>query len=124
MGFNQRIYQRFVINRPAKCFLFKSAKDHFSAQVVDIGPEGIGLVLERQLEMGTNIHISISLENDEEITISATVVWVKEAKEQGCFRVGARVIDARQEDLEKFIRFYCLRLFPLPDNKGKKNPDC
>jgi len=119
MGIEQRLYQRLAIDRPAQCAFSESFAESFPIVVADIGPEGIGFTARKRLAVGQDIFVDIDLGDGERPKLSAQVMWVKEVKGVRKFRVGAKVIDAQREDLEKFVRFYCARLIPIERTKKK-----
>jgi len=118
MDKEKRIYRRLGIDCPAQCALSKDFLEPFPVTVVDIGPEGIGFIIDENLEAGTNVYFNISFGGGRQIDLVAEVRWSKRIENSSRFRVGGKVLEISKEDLEKFVQFYCEQLIPV--ERGKK----
>ena len=122
MAEEKRLYQRLILNRPAKRDFDNSSPDRFATMVLDIGPEGIGFTVDEKLNIGKYVFLDIDLGNGERIELSVQILWVERIGDSEQFRVGGKIRDAKKEDLEKMVRFYCEQLIPVRD-ENKESPD-
>lgn len=112
MSSEKRLYQRLIIDCPAQCRLSKTSLISFPVVIMDIGPEGLGFLIDEALEIGRHAYLTIGLGEGGEINLVGEVRWSQRVEGAKRFRIGARIFDVDQNDLEKFIRYYCERLLP------------
>lgn|GEM_PF-1728048 len=78
------------------------SKQFDTLHVVDLGPEGLGVWLPRQYDMGAKVSLLISLPFV--ITVEAEVVWCEPSVESGGFRCGLKVGEAGGRRLDAVYR--------------------
>lgn len=112
MNENKRLYPRLAFDCPAQCSFIDSFPEAFPVRIIDIGPEGVGFECDQQLDLGADIIVIIDLGAGNVVKLITKVRWSHAIAKSSKFKVGAKISDASNEDLEKFIRFYCRQLIP------------
>lgn len=110
---------RFSIRLPARYRILNSSGYSYEATVVNLGTEGICFLFQGKLEATAEIELQIQLDTHETVTLKARVVWLESLKERRQSMAGVKIIDATQEDEEKFIKFYCHNVLIAPKSKPK-----
>jgi PleD family two-component response regulator len=119
MNENQRLYPRLAFDCPAQCSFIDSFPETFPVTIIDIGPEGFGFFCDRPLKIGDSIYVIIDLGAGGKVKFITKVRWSQGVPNSSRFKIGAKIIDTSNEDLEKFVRFYCRRLIPGQQRKNK-----
>lgn len=119
MSQEKRQYQRVSIELPTQCEISGPSKTSFAAKVIDIAPEGICFTTPKILKVGTNVLLSVELEKEDYVKLTATVIWANGSEKAKDCRAGVKIVDIAKQDLERFIRFYCQRLFHFLKTKKK-----
>lgn len=119
MDKEKRLYQRLIVGHPARCALSESSDEYFPATLLDIGPDGVGFLHDDPLDRGAKVYFRVDIGNGGEVKFAAEVRWCRQARGMTRFQTGARICEIAREDLEKFVRFYCERLFPAQRAKKK-----
>lgn len=115
----KRQYQRVVIELPAQCEITGPPQMSFPAKVIDIAPEGICFTTPHILKAGTNVSLIVELDREGHVKLTAQVIWSSGAAKTKDCRAGVKIADIAKEDLERFIRFYCQKLFHFLKTKKK-----
>lgn len=114
----KRQYKRIKIELSAQCKILSQEGISFSTKIIDIAPEGICLLANDKIATGTQMELTVELDG-EKIPMKAKVVWA-DAREAGeSARVGVKIIDIAKGDLEKFVQFYCQKLFGFLKSRKK-----
>ena len=113
MSQERRVYQRLIVNRPANRDFSKPSPSEKSTTVLDLGPEGVGFTVNEKLKLGEYIFLDIDLGAEGVIELSVQILWVEAIKNSQQYRIGGRIRDAKKDDLEKLVRFYCEQLIPV-----------
>jgi len=112
MSENNRSYPRLDYDCPAQCSFLDSFPETFPVKIIDIGPEGVGFICDQQLKIGDSIFVIVDLGVEENVKFITKVRWVQGIADTTQFKIGAKISDTSNEDLEKLIRFYCRCLVP------------
>lgn len=120
MSKEKRLYQRLAVDCPAQCSLLDSFPETFTAKIVDIGPEGVGLVVDKPLDIGTNIYLRVDLGDGEAIKFIAKIRWSSKGEDSKQYIFGAKISNTNKNDLEKFVRFYCKQSLPVKKERERK----
>jgi len=116
---NKRLYPRFAYSCPAQCAFLDSFPETFPVTVVDLSPEGIGFVSEKQLDIGMSVYFLMDLDNGESVKFITKVRWSQNMPNSTRYKIGVKIFDTNRKDLQKFIQFYCRCLIP-GDQRRKK----
>jgi len=119
MNEDNRSYPRLDLDCPAQCSFSGSFPEAFPVRIIDIGPEGVGFICDRQLNIGDSIYVIIDLGVEDTVKFITKVRWSQSIANSTQFKIGAKISNTSNEDLEKFIRFYCKRLIPGQERKKK-----
>jgi len=119
MGQEKRSYQRFSFNRPAQCAFFDSFPKSFPVKIVDIGPEGVGFISDRKITFGTDAYLMIDLRQGVEIKFIIKTRHSQALPNTDEYHTGAKIVDANQKDLQRFIRTYYRQMVPTEEGKRK-----
>jgi PleD family two-component response regulator len=87
--------------------------------VVDLSPEGVGFISEKQLAIGMSVYFLMDLDNGESVKFIAKVRWSKGIPNSSLFKIGVKILDSSRKDLQSFIRFYCRSLIPGDERRKK-----
>lgn len=115
----RRQYKRIRIDLPAQCKIYGPQEICFSTKVYDISPGGICFLTNDRIELGTQAEIQIDLDNNEKITMKAKVAWSEGPRGAEPAMAGVKIVDIAKQDLEKFVYFYCQRLFSFLMSRKK-----
>ena len=110
---DKRLYQRLIVKRPANRDFTRSSPENPSTMILDIGPEGIGFIVDEKIEIGKYVFLDIDLGEGLQVELSVQILWMERWGDSKQFRAGGKIRDAKKEDLEKFVRFYCEQLIPV-----------
>ncbi len=119
MNEDKRLYSRLNFDCSAQCSFLDSFPETFPVTIIDISPEGFGFVCDQSLNLGVSIYIMIDLGEEEKVKFITKVRWSQAIANTTQFKIGAKIIDTNNKDLEKFIRFYYRRLIPGQQRKKK-----
>lgn len=74
---------------------------------VDIGEGGLQIVGDQQIEVGTKLDIVLSIVDTQvPIELEGKVIWVKDAEEEGSYRIGIEFTDFNNEESKKMLDDY------------------
>ncbi len=116
---DKRAYKRLIVDCSANRDFTKDS----STMILDIGPEGIGFTVDERLDMGKYVFLDVNLGDEERVELSVQILWVERIGDSSQYRVGGKIRDAKKEDLEKFVRFYCERLMPIRDEEDEESSE-
>jgi len=119
MNEDNRSYSRLDFDCPAQCSFLDSFPETFPVRIIDIGPEGVGFICDQQLNIGDSIYVIIDLGVEDKVKFITKVRWAQSISNSTQFKIGVKISDTSNEDLEKFIRFYCRCLIPGQERKKK-----
>lgn len=112
MNEDKRLYLRLDYDCPAQCSFLDSFPEAFPVTILDVSPDGIGFICDRSLELGASIYLTVDLGDEGQVKFITKVRWSQAIANSTQFKIGAKIVDTSNQDLEKFIRFYCKRLIP------------
>ena len=115
----KRKYQRVTVSLPAVCQAEDASRPAFPVQIVDIGAEGVCFVARAQFAAGQQLRLNIHLSSGNSVTIKAQVAWHETVPLSGQAKVGMKIIDISSDDEERWIQFYCQKLFALAPGHRK-----
>lgn len=99
----RRIFHRFTINIPAS-YVDPLLNKTLNAQTHDISVEGLGLVSERKLTVGTILEICLQMtDNGEKIVVKGKVVWLT-LTDDNKYRAGIKLEGPRLEPVPLVLR--------------------
>jgi len=119
MNKEQRKYPRFTFNCYAQCAFIESFPECFSVMVVNVSPVGIGFISGEKLDVGTNIYFILQVGNGESVRFITEVRWSQRIENSAHFRIGVKILDSNNKDLEKFIQYYCKHITPQAVEKKR-----
>ncbi len=114
----QRAYRRFRVELPARYRIHGLQTLPFEVTVVDVGAEGMCLLLKNKIEAGQTIELQVDLHAKDCVCFKTEVMWVKSLDKAG-YKAGVKIIDASLHDETRFIKFYCRELLQISE-KSKK----
>lgn len=115
----RRKHQRVKLELPAQCKVLAPSGISFLTKVVDIAPGGICFLVNDTIAVDTPVELIIDLGPNDQVTVNAKVVWVEGPHGMAPGRVGVQVVHTPQLDIERFIQFYCRKLFDFIKSKKK-----
>lgn len=115
----KRQYQRVRIDLPARCRILGLDDVTFATKIIDISPGGICFLTNDKMEIGTTVEFHIEMENHEKIRMKARVAWSEAPKNSEPAKAGVQIVDIDKADLEKFVQFYCQKLFGFLKSRKK-----
>lgn len=115
----RRKLQRVKIGLPTQCKIHTPPGISFSTKVVDIAPGGICFLINDAIAVGTPVELAVDLGPDDKVTVNAKVVWTEGPHGAEPGRAGVQIVHTSQEDIERFIQFYCRTLFDFLKSKKK-----
>ncbi len=115
----RRKHQRVKLELPAQCKIDPPGGVSFSTKVVDIAPGGICFLVRDSIATNTPVELTIELGPNDTVTVNGRVVWTEgpQGKESG--RAGVQIVHTSQVDVERFVQFYCRKLFDFIKSKKK-----
>lgn len=114
----KRIYKRFNVQLSGFYSVQSSPSSFFEATVVDVGGEGLSIVVKKPLKLGEVINLSMELDGHSKVQLQTAVRWVNKM-ENGDFRAGVEIIDAAMNDEIKFIQYYCQKMLTIVNERKK-----
>lgn len=77
-----------------------------TATVINISQEGFCFQTDQMLKAGSEVELSVDLEDDSNVTIPVRVAWNKKIGDTGIYMVGVQIIDASGKEFDRFLDFY------------------
>lgn len=115
----RRKHQRVKLELSARCKVHVPSEISFLTKVVDIAPGGICFLVNDTIAVDTSVELTIDLGPNDTVTLNAKVVWTEAAHGTEPGRAGVQIVHTPQLDIERFIQFYCRKLFDFIKSKKK-----
>jgi hypothetical protein len=109
----RRSYRRFYFTENVK---FGCDKPIYNGMSVDLSPDGMSVISDRTLDLGSNIIINIDTEIEGVVTVEGQVIWVSSIPDLPS-RMGIK-FNKHNERLIRVIRIY---LGKIQDQKNHLN---
>ena len=126
----KRRYHRMEVGIPVS-FELDEAKSLIMSTTLDISATGLSLILKEPLEVGRLLALTVCVDNDRMLKISARVVRIKEIKKTGEkeYLAGLKIIDKMDQDEIEFVRFVAKQMIEqfavkkeAPEEEAKDGP--
>jgi hypothetical protein len=111
----RRIYERIAVELPARYQIRDGNSSVVEASVVNMGAEGLCLFSGIPQDTGARMHITVTFDDGEEISLEAEVIWVQFLGNVETYGIGVQIIEMNKEDESKFVRFYLQKISTLKD---------
>lgn len=102
----RRIYQRSPIELAASYGIDDDLPETQEATVINISSGGFCFYSKKPISEGSELYLSVDLDNHEQATIKVRVAWDKRVGDTGNYMIGVQVTEAEGVDFDKFIEFY------------------
>jgi hypothetical protein len=101
---DRRTFQRFAVDLPL--LYARDGQDRpMQIETRDVSAQGIGVTLDRQLPVGTPLHVTLCLPScKEEYPADGTIVWTKDYGTS--IRAGIRLDRAELMEVSTILRIY------------------
>jgi len=106
---DKRIYKRANVILKAS-FTIPGIHEASQASIVNISAEGFCFSCTCEIPIGTDVLLSMEL-NNEEIALNVKVVWCSKDNKSGSYHAGVNIIEEIGTDFEKFLIFYCKKAY-------------
>ena len=118
---NKRNYPRYTIELSGRYTTSgPSTPMHGTMVVINIAAGGLCFVSENNFPPDTKIDLEIDLGDNEKVLLKTRVMWSEKIPEAPMFRMGVKTLNStHQIDEEKFIKFYCHKLWNIAQTKRK-----
>lgn len=116
MEIEKRAYRRLEIQLDVVCKDAETQHVLKDIYIVNIDHQGIGFISQLKHECGEHLNMTVTLDEGQAVDVKCEVVWCEPIVGQEGYKVGVKIIDTKEEDLERFQKFYSLKLLYPPND--------
>jgi len=91
------------------------------ALVLNVNAKGMCFIVDQELSSGQLVKLEVDLTDEENLKVTAKVVWVKPSDSEREYAIGVQVVDSTSGDEAKFVRFYANKLIELTGEESLEN---
>jgi len=108
----KRRYHRMNIQIPVS-FEIGEPKWLVLASTLDISATGLSVQLNEPVAVGQMLSLTIGLDDQRMVKVSAQVIWIKEKKgpQDKQYQIGLKIVDKMDQDEIDFVRFIAKKMF-------------
>ena len=114
----KRAYPRFTMELCARYKAPGSSLHALTMVAINIGAGGICFIAKNPFQTGTTVELELELKEKEMVVFQGQVIWAEKISPTQ-FKMGIKIVDADEEQMERFVKFYCYKVFDLPPLKKK-----
>jgi len=112
----KREWRRIDINLSALARPAASLDGCFKVEIVNINPQGFCLTCDREFALKERLELTVELQGTGLARLMTEVAWSGFLQKEKAYLTGVKVIATDQEECEKFIKFYNLKILCAPSS--------
>ncbi|MBF0485606.1 MAG: hypothetical protein HQL16_03725 [Candidatus Omnitrophica bacterium] len=109
-----REWRRCDVSFPAKCWAKASPQNQNNINIININGQGFCFSSLLGFESGDKLGLEMALQGVGKARLNVQVIWSGFLDKEKSFYSGVRIVNTDQNEHEKFLKFYNLKLLSLP----------